>query len=101
MRRTAVLAEPARVLPRREQDALSAALEGDLLRFSREREGRSVRIVTAVDGPAFAHAWLAAVETTARAAARGAPHAQRLGDRPPTGPDSAGRARVLTAEARR
>ena len=53
--------------------SLSAALESDVLHFSRKPGGRWVRIVTGVDGPAFVHAWLAAVETTARTAARGRP----------------------------
>lgn len=41
---------------------LAARLEGGVLRFVPDSDGRPVRVVTAVDGEAFAEDWLAAVE---------------------------------------
>lgn len=41
---------------------LTTAVEEDVLRWYRSPNGRSTRVLTDVDGPAFTEAWLAAVE---------------------------------------
>lgn len=48
--------------------ALEPVLEGEVLRFAPSDEGRAVRVVVGLDGPAFADLWLTAVEVADRRA---------------------------------
>jgi inosine-uridine nucleoside N-ribohydrolase len=45
-----------------EEMGLQPVMDGDVLRFAEEAEGRPTRVVVGVDGAAFTEAWLAAVE---------------------------------------
>ena len=46
-----------------EEMRLHAALDGEVLRFWPDQDGRPVRVVVSADGPAFTETWLAAVRT--------------------------------------
>ncbi len=48
------------------EERLSPVLEDGILRFAPDHGGRPARVVTDVDGDAFAEAWLAAVEAAPR-----------------------------------
>lgn len=52
---------------RSELTRLSPVLENDVLRFRRDAAGRQVRVITDVDGVAFADVWFTAVKEAARA----------------------------------
>lgn len=49
-----------------EEERLRPEMDDGLLRFLPDLAGRPTRVVTAVDGPAFAEAWLLAVEAAQR-----------------------------------
>lgn len=54
-----------------EEVRLRPVLDGDVLRFQPAEDGRPTRVVVDLDGPAFAEAWLTAVEAAGRARGRG------------------------------
>jgi hypothetical protein len=45
-----------------EEQRLRPVMEGDVLRFQPDQDGRLVRVVVDLDGASFTNAWLAAVE---------------------------------------
>jgi hypothetical protein len=49
-----------------EEQHLQPVMEGDVLRFQRDQDGRLVRVVVDLDEASFTNAWLAAVEAAQR-----------------------------------
>jgi hypothetical protein len=63
-----------------EEQHLQPLMEGDVLRFQPDQDGRLVRVVVDLDGASFTDAWLTAVEAAdlhAYRTARKARHARR------------------------
>jgi hypothetical protein len=49
---------------------LRSVLDGDVLRYQPDDQGRPMRVVVDVDGVAFTEVWLAAVEHASRSDSR-------------------------------
>jgi hypothetical protein len=53
-----------------EEQRLRPVMEGDVLRFQPDQDGRLVRMVVDLDGASFTDAWLAAVEAVQQGSSR-------------------------------